>query len=117
MASILLSRLTFPTDRSVFLLAPVAVHSDHQGKGIGTRLIDYGLDQLRSEGVRYVITYGDPGFYARVGFGKISDKLISPPFPPTQPEGWLGQALADAPISDLTGQCSCVSAFNDPAYW
>lgn len=116
-ASILFSRLTFPADVSAFLLAPVAVHSDQQGKGIGQRLINHGLDKLRSESVGFAITYGDPGFYTRVGFSPISHEVILPPFVLSHPEGWLGQSLADVPIGSLAGKCSCVPAFNDPGYW
>lgn len=116
-ASILFSRLTFPVDVSAFLLAPVAVHPGHQGKGVGQRLINYGLDALRSEGVGFAITYGSPRFYSRVGFSPISDEVILPPFALSQPEGWLGQSLADVSIVSLAGKCSCVPALNDPAYW
>lgn len=116
-ASILFSRLTFPADVSAFLLSPVAVHSDHQGKGIGQRLINHGLDKLRSEGVGFAMTYGDPAFYTRVGFSRISHETILPPFALSQPEGWLAQSLTDASIHTLAGKCSCVPAFNDPAYW
>lgn len=44
------------------MMAPVAVGTAHQGKGIGQRLTTHGLDGLRQEGVNIVVTYGDPGF-------------------------------------------------------
>ena len=51
-----------------FLLGPVAVLPDHQGKGIGRALVETGLDALRSRGARGCILVGDPAFYRRFGF-------------------------------------------------
>ena len=55
------------------MMAPVAVATAHQGKGIGQRLISHGLDALRREGVDIAVTYGDPAFHGRVGFKPVSD--------------------------------------------
>ena len=121
-ATIIFSRLTIEESRSSsslsFLLSPVAVHTSYQGRGIGQGLIRFGLESLKTEGVKCVITYGDPGFYGKVGFRAISPDQVQPPFPLSQPLGWLGQNLVDADgIDSLKGKCRCVSAFNDPRYW
>ncbi|MDF1862452.1 MAG: N-acetyltransferase [Verrucomicrobiales bacterium] len=116
-ASVLFSRLTFPTDIRVCLLAPVAVHSAHQGKGVGQRLINHALNALRNEGVEFAITYGDPRFYRKVGFQPICEDIVVPPFTLSQPEGWLGQSLSSDPIDSLDGTCSCVPAFHNPVFW
>jgi predicted N-acetyltransferase YhbS len=99
------------------MLAPVAVHSDFQGQGIGQALIKFGLKELGHAGVQFVLTYGDPAFYSRVGFRHISDEAVRPPFQLSQPEGWLGLSLGNDPIAALSGTCSCVSPFCDAAYW
>ena len=71
---IVFSRLRYEQDnRTVFVLAPVAVATDQQGKGIGQRLLIHGLASLRSAGVDIVMTYGDPNYYAKVGFVPISE--------------------------------------------
>ncbi|WP_201344448.1 GNAT family N-acetyltransferase [Thiohalobacter sp. COW1] len=62
---IFFTRLTFDTPVEAFLLSPVAVDTKYQGRGIGQRLINFGLDQLKAQGVKLVFTYGDPGFYSR----------------------------------------------------
>ncbi len=116
-ASIFFSRLGFENRKEVFILGPVAVHSNHQGKGIGQSLIHHGLKELKGRGVTDVLTYGDPKFYHKVGFRQISDEIIRPPFALSQPEGWLGQSLVGDPISALSGSCTCVEAFRDPVYW
>ena len=115
--AILFSRLSFDDDIDVFLLAPVAVHSDYQGKGIGQALITHGLREMQNRGVSFVTTYGDLSFYAKVGFLPISQDLIAAPLELSQPEGWLGQSLTDDAIETIPGYSTCVKALDDPAYW
>ncbi len=112
------TRLTYPNDpRRVFLMAPVAVATAHQGKGIGQRLIAHGLDLLRQEGVDIAVTYGDPAFYGRVGFKPVTEADMPAPQPLNLPQGWIAQSLTDAPLTPLPGPARCVAAFDDPALW
>lgn len=115
--AIFFSRLSFPGQPNVFILAPVAVATSHQGKGIGQQLIGHGLDALRARGAQVALTYGDPAFYAKVGFQAIAPALVPPPFTLTQPEGWLGQSLDGMPVPPLQAPSTCVQALNNPAYW
>jgi predicted N-acetyltransferase YhbS len=115
--AIFFSRLTFEKTIDVFILAPVAVDADHQGTGIGQALITHGLREMENQGVRFVITYGDPAFYSKVGFHPISHNAIKAPLELSQPEGWLGQSLTDETIETIPGHCACVKALNNPAYW
>ncbi len=115
--SIFFSRLTFESDIDVFILSPVAIHSNHQGKGIGQELISYGLRAMKANGVQLAITYGDPRFYTKVGFNPVSQDIVRPPLELSQPEGWLGQTLGGDSIEVIPGSCSCVKALNNPAYW
>ncbi len=115
--SIFFSRLTFQKDIEAFILSPVAVQSDYQGKGIGQDLINYGLNALKDKGVNIVLTYGDPTFYHKVGFHHISHESIKAPFKLSQPEGWLGQSLIGNSIEALSGSCTCVKALSNPVHW
>lgn len=54
-----------------FGLGPVAVHPDFQRLGIGSKLINQGLSQLKSDGAKGCALIGDPNYYNRFGF--ISD--------------------------------------------
>ena len=56
------------TSSGWFLLGPVAVLPDHQGKGIGRALVETGLDALRCRGACGCVLVGDPAFYRRFGF-------------------------------------------------
>ncbi|MEL6821484.1 MAG: GNAT family N-acetyltransferase [Calditrichota bacterium] len=42
--SIFFTRLTFDALIKAFILSPVAVHLEHQGKGVGQNLINHGLE-------------------------------------------------------------------------
>lgn len=115
---IMFTRLTYAEDeRVVFLLSPVAVRPAAQRKGVGEALISHGLDSLRRSGVDVAITYGDPSYYARVGFDCITEEVAAAPLPITQPEGWLAQSLTKKPLDPLRGAASCVAALNSPDYW
>ena len=61
-AGILFSRLRFERAIEAFLLAPVAVRTDCQCRGLGRSRIRYGLTLLQQDGVELVLTYGDPCF-------------------------------------------------------
>jgi len=115
--SIFFTRLTFEIDVSAFLLSPVATHTNYQGKGIGQKLINFGINHLKENGVEVVFTYGDPKFYSKVGFGLITEKIAKAPFTLTYPEGWLGQSLVSDEIEPIKGGSLCVEAFNKPGIW
>ncbi|MDT8448586.1 MAG: N-acetyltransferase [Wenzhouxiangellaceae bacterium] len=114
---IFFTRLVYDAPVDVFLLSPVAVHTDYQGKGIGQRLIRFGLDRLRDKGVQCVFTYGDPGFYSKVGFVRVSEEIAQAPFELTHPEGWLGQSLDGSRVKPLSGRPRCMKPFDIPELW
>jgi putative acetyltransferase len=49
-------------------LGPVAVRPELQRRGIGSALINAGLERLRKVGSRGCVLLGEPGFYQRFGF-------------------------------------------------
>ena len=115
--SIFFTRLRFNGPIQVFMLAPVAVSTEHQGKGVGQSLINFGLDELKNRSASVAITYGDPSFYSKVGFGLLSENVIQAPLKLSMPEGWLGQSLTDDPVPTIKDRPTCVKEFNDPVYW
>ncbi len=114
---IFFTRLRFTESISIYMLAPVAVSTQHQGRGVGQALINYGLKELKKRSVSMVITYGDPAFYSKVGFQSLSEQVIQAPLKLSMPEGWLGQSLTDKPIPTINERPICVDAFNDPTLW
>ena len=115
--SIFFTRLRFNESILVYMLAPVAVSTKHQGKGVGQALINYGLTEMKNRSVAVAITYGDLSFYSRVGFQPLSENVIKAPVKLSMPEGWLGQSLTAEPIPTIIERPTCVKEFNDPVYW
>ncbi|MGR5063648.1 GNAT family N-acetyltransferase [Photobacterium sp. DNB22_13_2] len=115
--SILFTRLTFESAKTAFLMAPVAVITQSQGKGIGQALIKFGLDTLQQQGIELAFTYGDPNFYSQIGFKCITEQQFKAPLPLSHPHGWLAQSLTAQPLVPLTGNSACVAAFNKPELW
>ena len=54
-------------------LGPVAVLPDHQRMGIGSRLIDAGLERCRQNGCAVVFVMGHQDYYPRFGFQPAAD--------------------------------------------
>ncbi|MBW1649716.1 MAG: N-acetyltransferase [Deltaproteobacteria bacterium] len=115
--SIIFSKLSFEREINAFLLSPVAISTSYQGKGIGQKLINFGLNALKENGVELAFTYGDPNFYSKVGFSFIPENLAKAPFKLTYPEGWLAQSLISDEIEPIIGNSYCVEAFNKPDMW
>jgi len=114
---IFFTRLKFTTTDDAFMLAPVAISTQHQGKRIGQALIQFGLDEMRNRSIDVIITYGDPAYYSKVGFRPLSQEIIKAPLQLSQPEGWQGLSLIKNQISSSDERPICVSAFNNPTYW
>lgn len=76
---ILFSRLWADRTELIAALAPMAVHPEHQRKGLGGRLIEMGIDTCREFGAHAVIVLGHPEYYPRFGFSaEAATKVASP---------------------------------------
>jgi predicted N-acetyltransferase YhbS len=106
-----------PDGTDVWLLSPVAVRPEAQGRGAGSRLIRHGLDALRGTGADVALTYGDPAYYGRFGFAPVTTDLIPAPQRLSLPQGWQALPLGARPLSALQGPVTCAPAWDDPALW
>jgi len=101
---------------SAYILAPLAVASSQQKKGIGTQLIKKGLEILKERGAEVVFVYGDPDYYTRTGF-KAGHKL-KPPYKLQYPEeSWMAQELVEHSLTNIQGTVRCALSLNSPGYW
>jgi predicted N-acetyltransferase YhbS len=66
------------------LLGPLVVDPDHQGEGIGIRLMAETLEHAKQLGHRLVILVGDLDYYARVGFDNAGTAHLQLPGPVDQ---------------------------------
>jgi len=117
MGCIIFSKLMFDTPINAFILSPIAIDTEHQGRGIGQALINYGINQLKQADIELVFTYGDLNFYSKVGFEQITQEVAQAPFHLSQPEGWLCQSLIGNKIPHLKGTSRCVQALNHVELW
>jgi putative acetyltransferase len=101
---------------TVALLGPLAVHRDHQRRGIGKALIAEGLARLTTEAVTQVLVLGDPAYYRGSGFRPAS--RVTPPYPlPAEwTEAWQWQRL-DGGDDNLAGRLLLPKAWMRPKLW
>jgi putative acetyltransferase len=64
-----------------FGLGPISVVPEHQGRGVGSRLMHEALRILRKNGAPGCVLLGEPGYYSRLGF-HADPNLILPDVPP-----------------------------------
>jgi predicted N-acetyltransferase YhbS len=84
------------------LLGPLAVHPDRQGLGIGLALMREGLARARALGHGLVLLVGDEPYYAKVGFAKLPEGLISLPGP-VDPRRFLFLELTPGALAGVSG--------------
>jgi putative acetyltransferase len=62
-------------------LAPMAVRPTHQRKGIGSKLVAKGLEQMREKMIEAVLVLGHKNYYPRFGFSAEHTRKLVSPFP------------------------------------
>lgn len=97
------------------ILAPLAIASSRQRRGLGTRLVHQGLHMLAASGTVAVFVLGDPNYYQRLGF--TAGHAIAPPFPLPYPEAWMAQDLQPGSLAALRGTARCCQALMHPQFW
>lgn len=102
-------------DLSAFILAPLAVSPSRQKQGVGSKLIDFGLDVLAARSVDVAFVLGDPNYYGRSGFH--TEHEVSPPYPLPYPEAWQARELKTAVLENVSGTIRCVPALMHPELW
>jgi putative acetyltransferase len=79
---ILLSRLEIVTENGIVdavSLGPMAVLPGRQRQGVGSRLVEAGLEACRKRNHKIVVVLGHPEFYPRFGFSvELAQPLESP---------------------------------------
>jgi putative acetyltransferase len=58
-------------------LGPMAVVPEHQRHGIGSRLVEAGIERLRTPGCPFIVVVGHAHYYPRFGFGPAADYGIT----------------------------------------
>lgn len=112
------SQLSYPeSDKSIFILSPMAVKTEFHGKGIGQALINYAHEELRKDQVNITTTYGDINFYSKTGYEHITEDVLAAPLKLSYPEGWLGYSLDGITPLKIEGPSTCIPELNDQNLW
>ena len=103
---------------TAYILAPLAVMPDTQKQGIGSRLIEYAIDQFTKQGVNLLFVYGDPQYYGRFGFDAENATPYVTPYELKYPFGWLARVLnTPSEMNQQSMNIRCVPSLNDPVLW
>jgi putative acetyltransferase len=84
-------------------LAPVAVLGTHQRRGVGTSLIERGLDDARRLGHEIVIVLGHPEYYPRFGFAPAAPRGVRAPFA-VRDEAFMVLELRKGALEGVSGE-------------
>lgn len=84
------------------LLGPLAVHPDRQGLGIGIALMREGLARARAQGHGLVLLVGDEPYYAKAGFARLPEGVITLPGP-VDPARFLYLELMPGALDGASG--------------
>ncbi|PAY16687.1 GNAT family N-acetyltransferase [Rhodopirellula sp. SM50] len=82
-------------------LAPMAVLPSHQRQGIGSALVEAGLDACRGLGQKIVVVLGHPGFYPRFGFSVDLARSLKSPF--GGGDAWMALELEPGALDGVEG--------------
>ena len=113
------SPIFLKSDSSIvgYILAPLAVSPEHQKQGVGSNLINAGIDMLTRDGAGVLLVYGDPAYYGRFGFREEIGHSFVPPYTLQYPFGWTGMMLNDTPVPEQPILFECVAALSKPDLW
>ena len=94
--------LQIPGAASGLLLGPIAVHPDHSGLGIGSRLISEGLSAARTCGHDAVAAIGAAKYLGRFGFRPAQEFALEFPAEIAQ-DRFLALELAQGALDQAGG--------------
>lgn len=91
-------------------LAPMAVAPDHQRGGVGSALIEAGVERCRELGAAAVIVLGHPEYYPRFGFEPATRFGIDSDYD-VPDEVFMAMELESGSLSDKAGRVHYHEAF------
>lgn len=100
-------------------LAPLGVLPTLHKQGIGTKLTNYAIEQLKAKGVDLLFVLGYPEYYPRFGFTPAGVQGLDAPYPIPEKnsDAWMVMELKEGILGSVTGTMQCCNALDDPAMW
>jgi putative acetyltransferase len=104
---------------SISLLAPLAVIPSAQRQGVGTALIQHGLQVLSDSGEDLVFVLGHTEYYPRFGFKPAGKQGFDTPYPIAEKnaDAWMVLPLSPRIVDKYSGKVICADQLNKPEYW
>ena len=84
-------------------LGPMAILPEYQNTGIGSRLVRYGIDELKKLGVDLIVVLGHPAFYPRFGFVPASRYSLRCEFDGVPENTFMVHIINDTVAGNLGG--------------
>ena len=94
-------------------LAPMAVLPERQREGIGTRLVERGLEILGHRSCPFVIVLGHPDYYPRFGFEPASGHGIACQWEGVPDEAFMIRIFDEAVMQGVSGTARYRDEFDD----
>lgn len=88
--------------RRLLLLGPLAVAPEHQGGGIGTKLMRRALNRAAAAGHGAVLLVGDAPYYGRFGFSAELTRGLEMPGP-VERHRFLGHEIVPGALANARG--------------
>ena len=93
------------TDSEIVMLAPVSVHKDYFRQGIGSAMLEMGIEEVKKKGYKGITVEGNYNFYNRVGFRTSSEYGIFPTsgWPMQEPRCMMCQQTYEGSLEGIHG--------------
>ncbi|MCP4122090.1 MAG: N-acetyltransferase [Bacteroidetes bacterium] len=104
----------------LYILAPLAVRPQYQGRGIGGQLIKRGIQLLKEMGTELIFVLGHKSYYPKFGFIPDARKqgFSAPyPIPEANAGAWMVMKLNKGAPKCPTGTIRCAESMNKEEYW
>ena len=112
---ILFCKIIIKSEKAEFpalALAPLAVKPEFQNQGIGSKLVEKGLEECKRLNHKIVIVLGHPKFYPKFGFKPAHDFNIVAPFD-VPDESFLILELTSSALNGVSGIVEYPPAFDE----
>lgn len=100
-----------------YILAPLGLEPEYHKVGIGSKLIESGIELISKTMANVLFVYGDPKYYGRFGFSAEAATQFMPPYELKYPFGWQARVLHEGGSNDQAVKLACVLSLRDPALW
>lgn len=89
----------------IVMLAPVSVHADYFRQGIGTAMLNLGIEKVKELGYKGITVEGNYNFYNRIGFRTSSEYNIYPTsgYPMKEPRCMMCQETYEGSLDGMHG--------------